>query len=112
MRDTLELYTSDVDRLLAEICLTGAMYGLERQVAVIVQHLASQPRTQGPARLAHALAKTVVRDFDGAVALAEQVLRDPEASQFHGEAAAFQRMANQLKSGAEVQPLDPAQTGR
>jgi len=105
MSDTLKNYTSDVDLLLAEVCMAGAMYGLERQVALIVDHLVTLPRTQGVALLAHALAKTVVRDYEAALALTERVLQDKHWKHLHGEARAFQQLAEQLKAGVQVQPL-------
>jgi hypothetical protein len=105
MSDTIKNYTSDVDLLLMEVCMAGAMYGLERQVALIVEHLVTLPRTQGVALLAHALAKTVVRDYDAALALTERVLQDKHWKHLHGEAAAFRQLAEQLKAGVEVQPL-------
>jgi Rad3-related DNA helicase len=55
--------------------------------------------------LAHALAKTVVRDYDAALALTERVLQDKHWKHLHGEAAAFRQLAEQLKAGVEVQPL-------
>jgi hypothetical protein len=105
MSDTLKNYTSDVDLLLMEVCMAGAMYGLERHVALIVDHLVTLPRTQGVALLAHALAKTVVRDYDAALALTERVLQDAQWKHLHGEAAAFGQLATQLKLGQTVQPL-------
>ncbi len=105
MSETLKNYTSDVDLLLMEVSMAGAMYGLERHVGLIVDHLVTLPRTQGVALLAHALAKTVVRDYDGALALTERVLQDKHWAHLHGEAAAFHQLAQQLKSGLEVQPL-------
>jgi len=104
--DPLKRYTSDVDLLLTEICMTGAMYGLERYVALIAEYLVTLPRTQGAAWLAHALAKTVVRDYDGAIALTGRVLADPHWSSLHGEAQAFRRLAEQLKAGVAADPLD------
>jgi len=106
MSDTLKNYTSDVDLLLMEVCMAGAMYGLERHVALIVEHLVTLPRTQGVALLAHALAKTVVRDYDGALALTDRVLQDKHWRHLHGEASAFRQLASQLKQGLEVQPLN------
>ncbi len=105
MSDTLKNYTSDVDLLLTEVCMAGAMYGLERQVALIVDHLVTLPRTQGVALLAHALAKIVVRDHDAALALTERVLDDKHWKPLHGEAQAFHRLAEQLKAGVEAHPL-------
>lgn len=105
MSETLKNYTSDVDLLLMEVSMAGAMYGLERHVALIVEHLVTMPRTQGVALLAHALAKTVVRDYDGALVLTERVLQDKHWAHLHGEAAAFRQLAQQLKAGLEVQPL-------
>lgn len=112
MQDTLESYTSDVDRFLAEISLTGAMYGLEPQVAVIAGHLETLPRTRQAARLARALARATVRDFDSALGTLQQVLQDPGAAALHGEAAALERMVRQLKSGATVDVLDVGAFGR
>lgn len=103
MSDTLKNYTSDVDLLLMEVSMAGAMYGLERHVGLIVEHLVTLPRTQGVALLAHALAKTVVRDYDGALALTQRVLQDKHWIQLHGEAKAFHDLAAQLKTGQEVQ---------
>lgn len=105
MSDTLKTYTSDVDLLLTEVCMAGAMYGLERQVSLIVEHLVTLPRTQGAALLAHALAHTVVRDYDAALALTERVLQDKHWKHLHPEALAFQQLAKQLKAGLEAQPL-------
>ena len=108
MQDILKSYTSDVDRLLVEVCMAGAMYGLERQVALIVDHLVSLPRTEGAALLAHALAKTVVQDYPGAMALTDRVLNDPRWARLHPEARAFRRMAQHLSEGVPVEPLDLA----
>lgn len=105
MSDPLKTYTSDVDYLLVEVCMAGAMYGLERQVGLIAAHLVDMPRTQGPARLAHALAKTMVHDYSGAIALCDQVLGDMAWKRLHGEAKAFRQLALELQAGIPAQPL-------
>lgn len=110
MADPLKTYTSDVDLLLAEVCMAGAMYGLERHVALIVEHLRALPRTEGAAILAHALAKTVVREYSGAIQLADVVLADSRWSVLHAEAAAFRRLAEQLQAGATVERLVTGET--
>jgi len=105
MPDPLKTYTSDVDYLLVEVCMAGAMYGLERQVGLIATHLVDLPRTQGPARLAHALAKTMVHDYRGAIALCDQVLQDVAWKRMHAEAHAFKQLACELQAGVDVKPL-------
>ena len=71
MTDILKSYTSDVDRLLTEVCMTAAMYGLDRNVEAITDHLRDMPRTEGAALLAQALSKTSVREYLEADALAD-----------------------------------------
>jgi len=57
MTDILKSLTSDVDFLLTEVCMTAAMYGLDRNVEAISDHLRDMPRTEGAALLAQALSK-------------------------------------------------------
>jgi hypothetical protein len=99
----LKSYTQDVDLLLTEVCMTGAMYGLDQAVTAIADHLREIPRTEGAATLALALSKTAVRDFNAALKLTDAVLENPQMSSLHEEAAAFRSLAEQLKSGQSPQ---------
>jgi hypothetical protein len=103
MDSLLKSFTEDVDLLLTEVCMTGAMYGLDQSVTAIAEHLREMPRTQGAALLAMALSKTSVRDFSAAEKLTNQVLENPHMSGLHDEAAAFRSLAQQLKSGRKPQ---------
>lgn len=103
MDSLLKSFTEDVDLLLTEVCMTGAMYGLDQAVTAIADHLREMPRTEGAALLAMALAKTAVRDFSAAEKLTGQVLENPQMSRLHDEAAAFRQLAQQLKSGRKPQ---------
>lgn len=85
--------------------MTAAMHGLDDAVGAIAGHLRELPRTEGAALLAQALSKTTLRDFAQAVALTRQVLDNPQLAALHGEALAFQRLAEQLRDGQPVQPL-------
>jgi hypothetical protein len=105
MDELIKAYTADIDLLLTEVCMTAAMHGLDQAVTGIAEHLRELPRTEGAALLAQSLSKTAVRDFPQAIALAEQVLGNPQLSVLHGEAAAFRRLAEQLASGQPPQPL-------
>ncbi len=98
MQDTLKTYTNDIDRLLVEVSMAGAMYGLERYVALVVEHLVTLPRTRGAALLAHALAKMVVKDHEGALSLIDQVLADEAWLILHTEANMFRKLAIELKA--------------
>lgn len=108
MDPLIKTYTADIDLLLAEVCMTGAMHGLDQAVTVIADHLRDKPRTEGAALLAQALAKTAVRDFASAIALSKQVLDNPQLGAVHGEAAAFRCLAEQLRDGQPVQALTVA----
>lgn len=110
MAETLKTYTSDVDLLLAEVCMAGAMYGLDAYVTLIADHLKTQPRTQGAALLAQSLAKTVVRDYKAAIALAQQVMDNRHMARLHAEASAFKKLAEQLQNGQEASPLEVPET--
>jgi hypothetical protein len=103
MDSLLKSFTDDVDLLLTEVCMTGAMYGLDQSVTAIADHLREMPRTEGAALLAMALSKTSVRDFSAAEKLTDQVLQNPHMSGLHDEAAAFRSLAQQLKSGRKPQ---------
>jgi len=105
MTDILKSLTSDVDRLLTEVCMTAAMYGLDRNVDSIADHLRDMPRTEGAALLAQALSKTSVKDYGQSVVLADKVLNNPHMSQLHGEARAFKQLAQQLEAGVMVEPM-------
>lgn len=110
MQDIFEKYTADIDLFLVDVCMSGAMYGLEGLVGRMAQYLTTLPRTQGATWLAHSLAKTVVKDYNGAIALAQKVLLDEEWALLHGEAQAFERLATQLQKGEKVEPWDPTFT--
>lgn len=99
MDSLLKSFTEDVDLLLTEVCMTGAMYGLDQAVTAIADHLREMPRTEGAALLAMALSKTAVRDFSSAEKLTDRVLANPHMSRLHEEAAAFRNLAKQLRSG-------------
>jgi hypothetical protein len=99
MDSLLKSFTEDVDLLLTEVCMTGAMYGLDQAVTAIADHLREMPRTEGAALLAMALSKTAVRDFSSAEKLTDRVLENPHMSRLHEEAAAFRNLAQQLRSG-------------
>jgi hypothetical protein len=103
MDTLLKSYSQDVDLLLTEVCMTGAMYGLDQAVMAIAEHLREIPRTEGAATLALALSKTAVRDFNTAMKLTDSVLENPQMSSLHDEAAAFRSLAEQLKSGKRPQ---------
>ena len=105
MTDILKSLTSDVDLLLTEVCMTAAIYGLDRNVDAIADHLRDMPRTEGAALLAQALSKTSVKDYGQSVFLADKVLNNPHMSQLHGEARAFKQLAQQLDAGVMVEPL-------
>jgi hypothetical protein len=105
MTDILKSFTSDVDLLLTEVCMTAAMYGLDRNVEAISDHLRDMPRTEGAALLAQALSKTSVRDYGRSVSLTDQVLNNPHMRQLHPEARAFKQLAQQLEAGVVAQPL-------
>jgi len=105
MTDILKSLTSDVDLLLTEVCMTAAMYGLDRNVEAIAEHLLDMPRTEGAALLAQALSKTAVKNYGQSVAFADRVLNNPHMSQLHGEARAFKQLAQQLDAGVEAEPL-------
>ena len=105
MTDILKSLTSDVDLLLTEVCMTAAMYGLDRNVEAIADHLRDMPRTEGAALLAQALSKTSVRDYGQSVQFADKVINSPHMSKLHGEARAFKQLAQQLNAGVMVEPL-------
>lgn len=107
MDDLLKTYATDIDLLLTEVCMTGALHGLDAQVSAIADHLQDLPRTQGAALLARALAKTAVRDYPKAIEFAARVLSDPQLAALHGEAEAFRTLALQLQAGQPVEPLSP-----
>ena len=71
----LKAYSDDVELLLADVCLTAAMHGLDDAVKVIAAHLREVPRTEGAALLAQSLSKTAVRNYPQAIALAQLVDR-------------------------------------
>ena len=100
LNDLLKTYASDVDLLMTEICMTGAMYGLDQSVSAIAEHLRDMPRTEGAATLALALVKICVRDYPQALALADTVLGNPHMAKLHAEAASFKQLAEQLRSGS------------
>lgn len=105
MDDWIKTYATDVDLLLTEICMTSAMHGLDDAVTAIAEHLREMPRTEGAALLAQSLAKTAVRDFSQAIALAQRVLDTPQLASLHEEAKAFRRLAEQMAAGQTPQPL-------
>lgn len=86
--------------------MTAAMYGLDRNVDAIADHLRDMPRTEGAALLAQALSKTTVKDYEQSELLADKVLNNAHMSQLHAEARAFKRLAQQLDAGVEVEPLN------
>ena len=85
--------------------MTAAMYGLDRNVEAISDHLRDMPRTEGAALLALALSKTTIKDYGLSVSLSDKVLNNPHMSQLHGEARAFKQLAQQLDAGVVVEPL-------
>ncbi len=105
MDELVKRYTADIDLLLTEVSMTAAMHGLDQAVTAIAAHLRELPRTEGAALLAQALSKTTVRDYPQAIQLAGQVLGNPQLALLHGEAAAFKRLAEQLRDGQPAQPL-------
>lgn len=105
MDEMLESLGRDIDLLLTEVCMTAAFYGLEPQVAGIVEHLRELPGKQGAATLAQTLAKIAVKEFDSALALANQVLDDPNEVALHPQARQFRELAAQLAAGQQPTSL-------
>lgn len=105
MEALIKTYCADVDLLLTEVCMTAAMHGLDDAVTAIAAHLRELPRTEGAALLAQSLSKSAVRDFTQAIALAQQVLDNPQLAALHAEALAFRGLAEQLAAGQSPEPL-------
>jgi hypothetical protein len=101
----LKAYSDDVELLLADVCLTAAMHGLDDAVKVIAAHLREVPRTEGAALLAQSLSKTAVRNYPQAIALAQLVLDNPQLADLHGQAEAFRGLAQDLAAGRAPRPL-------
>lgn len=108
MNDLVKTYTADIDLLLTDVCMAGALYGLDLAVTRIADHLRDLPRTEGAALLAQAMSKIALREFAPAIELAQQVLNNPQLAAFHSEAQAFRRLAEQLQDGQAAQPLSPS----
>jgi|SRR6056300_1895648 hypothetical protein len=106
MDNLLKEYTADVDFLLTDVCMTAAMHGLDVTVTAIAEHLREISKTEAAAVLAQSLAKIATRDFDSAVAYADEVLTNSGASQLHPQAAALRRLATELAAGVQPQPLN------
>jgi hypothetical protein len=108
MNDLVKTYTADIDLLLTDVCMAGALYGLDLAVTRIADHLRDLPRTEGAAMLAQAMSKISLREFTPAIELTQRVLNNPQLVAFHPEAQAFQRLAEQLRDGQVAQPLSPS----
>jgi len=105
MDEMLQRLGQDIDLLLTEVCMTAAFYGLDLQVTGIADHLNDLPEKQGAATLAQSLAKIAVKDFESAIAFANQVLDDPNEAGLHPQANQFRELAMKLAAGQQPESL-------
>lgn len=106
MDNLLERYAGDVDLLLTEACMTAGLHGLDASVTGIAAHLRDLPGKEGAAALAQSLAKIAIRDYQAAIAFADEVLGRPNMAELHHQANEFRNLAAQLAAGQRAQPLD------
>lgn len=106
MNELVDRFAEDVDLLLAEVCMTAAFYGLDGAVSGLAASLRDLPGKSGAAALAQSLGKIAVKDYQSAIAFADEVLNDPESARFHHEAGQFRALAAQLAAGEQARPLD------
>lgn len=106
MDSLLKDYIADVDLLLTEVCMTAAMHGLDSAVSGIAAHLRDLSDKEGAAVLSQSLGKIAIRDYDSALAYADEVLGNASMVALHPQAAAFRKLAEQLARGEPVEPLN------
>ena len=94
---SIQTYKKDIDKLLVDISLTGACYGLVDEVTVISRHLITVPRAKAPAFLANALARIVTKRYADATLFLDDILANPEQAKFHEEANGFKALILKLQ---------------
>lgn len=102
MSESIKDYEKDVDLLLTEIAMSGAVYGLDKAIAPIIDHLADMPRTKGAALLAGALGRIATKQYDSAIALLTVLTEDAEMEKYKQEAAGFLGLAYKLKGDSQA----------
>jgi hypothetical protein len=102
MSESIKAFEKDVDLLLTEVAMTGAVYGLEKAVAPVIDHLAEMPRTKGAALLAGALGRISTKQYDSAITLLTAMVDDPEMAKYKDEAAGFLALAYKLKGDSSA----------
>ncbi|GEM_PF-3201030 len=93
----IKVYEKDTDRLLVEVAMTGAVYGLDKTIAPIVDYLKDIPRTRGAGLLAGALGKISVKHYDEAIVLLNFIIEDADMAKYKDEAQGFLALAYKLK---------------
>ena len=97
MSESIKAYEKDVDLLLTEVAMTGAVYGLDKAIAPVIDHLSEMPRTKGAALLAGALGRIATKQYDSAITLLTVLTEDADMAKYKDEAAGFLALAYKLK---------------